>query len=340
MQINRMRKGGQRVSDNPFDGLVRSRPRRRRRIDPSMGSPPRRPVERPDPVGQEYMLLEDLRLHALPYGSGADDGFTVDVTSANAQAPELILNALPVHTYRHWRLTEALRDYMQTALWYLVQGDFVMETAFYHSPEDEAAKPVAFQLDVLQPELIARRFGGRSYWTPTDSDDGTAWTQERLSPNDLVVVSLPRQLRRDLERALRAIRATDQDLEVMERFTYGKFANDSGFDFKTYQRLSHDIVLRATRSIGWAGRGLLTEGLLDPMKVWRAIQFARFQVRLRNAALQGLRTAIDRAGETIGFEASIQLSGVLTEADLDQLEQDLRAGSRPIAEMFLPKVPT
>lgn len=327
------------MSDNPFDGLVRSRPRRKLRVDSSNGTPPRRPVERPDPVGQEYMLLQDLRLHALPYGNGADDGFTVEVTSTNALAPELILNALPVHAYRHWRLTDALRDYVQTALWHLVLGDFVMETAFYHAPEDEAAKPVAFQLDVLRPELIARRFGRRSYWTPITSDDGTAWTKERLNPNDLVVVSLPRQLRRDLERALPAIRATDQDIRVMEKFTYGKFANDSGFDFKTYQRRTHDVVLRATRSIGWAGRGLLTEGFLDPMKVWRAIQFARFQIRLRNASLQGLQTAIDRAGETLGFEATIRLSGVLTDADLDQLEQDLRAGSRPIAEMFLPKVP-
>jgi hypothetical protein len=173
----------------------------------------------------------------------------------------------------------------------------------------------------------------------TEGEVGVRWSSEPLDPDCLVAIRLPRSLRRDLARALRAIRASDQDLRVTSEFVTGEHGSDSGFDFGTYQRISHDIVLRATRATGWAGRGLLTEGLLDPEKAWRALQFARLVVSLREIALKGLQEAINRAGGEIGFTAELVLSRVLTSDDLARMENDLRAGTRPIADMFVPSLP-
>lgn len=329
------------MTDDPFEGLVGTRTHRHRYVDRSTGSPVPRSIERPEPGGNVYMLLEDLRLHALPYGHGTDDGFVVAVEPPNEAISALILHALPVRGYRHWQLEAAFRDYMESALWFLAQGDMYLEIEYFRSAENPNGPPVAFRFDFLFPELVRRRFSKYRYFIPTrvDEEDDVRWSSEPLDPKCVVAVSLPRRLRRELDRTLQVIRAADQDLRVMSDFTTGRNGSHSGFDFSTYQRLSRDIVLRASRATGWAGRGLFTDGMLDPEKVWRGLQFARFGIELRNIALRGLQEAINRAGMETGFQAELKLSKVLTVEDVDQLEADLFAGTRPIGEMFVPKIP-
>jgi hypothetical protein len=287
------------------------------------------------------MFLEDLRLYALPYGGGLDEGFDIQVHAADAKVLALIENALPADGYRHRRLDDCFRDYLESALWFLAQGDLYLEIEYFREPDDDGGRPVAFRVEFLHPELVTTRFGRYRYRIPIATEGGAEvrWSSEPLDRDCLVAVSLPRSLRRDVVRALRAIRASDQDLRVTSEFVTGEHGRDSGFDFSTYQRISHDIVLRATRATGWAGRGLLTEGLLDPAKVWRALQFARLVVRLREIALEGLQEAINRAGEKMGFNAELVLSRVLTLSDLARMENDLQAGTRPIADMFVPSLP-
>ena len=328
------------MSDYPFEGLVGSREHRRQYVDQVTGSPVPRAVERPRPSGNEYMFLEDLRLHALPYGRGADEGFDIQVHPADAKVLGLIENALPAHGYRHRRLDDCFRDYLGSALWYLAQGDLYLELEYFREPGGES-RPVAFRVEFLHPELVTKRFGRYRYRIPiaTEGDLEVRWSSESLDRDCLVAMSLPRSLQRDVVRALRVIRASDQDLRVTSEFVTGEHGRDSGFDLSAYQRISHDIVLRATRATGWDGRGLLTEGLLDPAKVWRALQFARLVVKLREVALKGLQEAINRAGEKMGFNAELVLSGVLTLDDLARMENDLQAGTRPIADMFVPSPP-
>lgn len=330
------------MNEDPFKGLIGSRQHRHRYVNRATGSPVPRAVKRPEPGGKEYMFLEDLRLHALPYGRGLDDGFNIDVEPSNERALNLVRNALPVRSYRRWRLDESFRDYTQSALWFLAQGDLYLEIEYFWTPDDQAGRPVAFSIDVLHPELVTRRFGKYQYLIPlhAEVEENKQWSREPLDSDCLVVVSVPRRLRRELNHALRVIRAADQDLRVMSDFTTGVHGSNSGFSFSSYQRMSHDIALRASKATGWTGRGLLTEGLLDPEKVWRAIQFSRLVVTLREVALQGLQDAIDRAGAEIGFSAELKLSRVLTLGDLDRMESDLAAGTRPIGDMFVPKAST
>lgn len=329
------------MTEYPFEGLVGSRQHRHRYIDPGTGSPVPRGVGRPEPGGNEYMFLEDLRMHLLPYGRGSDEGFDIEVRPADTTVLALIENAVPADGYGYRRLDDCFRDYLESAVWFLAQGDLYLEIEYFREPDGDGSRPVAFRVEFLHPELVTRRFGRYRYRIPIDTkgEPDVRWSSEPLDRDCLVAVRLPRSLRRDLVRALRAIRASDQDLRVTSQFVTGEHGSNSGFEFSTYQRISHDIVLRATRATGWAGRGLLAEGLLDPEKAWRALQFARLVVRLREIALEGLQEAINRAGEKIGFNAELALSRVLTLDDLARMENDLQAGTRPIAEMFVPRTP-
>lgn len=329
------------MSKDPFEGLIGSQHHRSRYSDPVTGSRLPRTVARPKPEGKEYMFLEDIRMRALPYGRGSDDGFNIDIHPSNEKIMNLVRAAIPGRNYRHWRLDNSFRDYTQSALPALARGNLYLEIEYFRDPGDQAGRPVAFRIDLLRPELVAKRYGNYRYLVPTQAEieENKRWSSEPLDPKCLVVVSLPKQLRRELDRTLRVIRATDQEFSVLLDFTNGVHGNNSGFNFDAYQRISHDIVLRASKSIGWAGRGTYTEDLLDPEKAWRAIQFARLVVRLRKIAMQGLQDAIDRAGGEIGFSAELKLSKVVTLDHLDRLERDLEDGTRPIGEIFAPKAP-
>lgn len=295
--------------------------------------------ELPDPTGKLHMFLQDLRTRALPYGSGPSDGFKVRIVPENGDVARLVTNALPVRAYPHSQLARAFRDYVETALWHLAFGSLYLKLVYYRPADQPNARPVAFRIAVLEPERVHKRLGRYYYWMPTvrPSDDVAEWTRVPLPARGLVVVSSPRHLRRSIDKAVRVIEATNQDLKVMSDFTMGPFAGKSAFDVGTYTQAIADVVLRETREVGWGGRGLLTEGMLDPFKAWREIQFARFNAKLRDLAVRGLQDAIDRAGAVIGFDAVLQLTGVVTDADLDRLEHDLSTGDRPMSEIFVPK---
>ena len=43
---------------------------------------------------------------------------------------------------------------------------------------------------------------------------------------------------------------------------------------------------------------------------------------------------LDRAGDVFGFEARLQLTGLVTTIDIDQAEADLESGSRPLIDIL------
>lgn len=326
--------------EEPFEDLIGDRSHR------FVGDPhsvPNRPHWLMDPrdrSGNQYMFLDDLRSHSLPYGRGLDEGFEFRLDTNDDRVAKMIANALPATAYRHNDLSDAFRDYIEMALTILSRGRLYLEIEYFRESDEPNSRPVAFRLEPLSPELIQTRFGRTFYWQPPSNQTvgSEHWSRELLDPARLITVALPRHLRRTMDRALKLIQIADQDLDVMQRFTLEEQERGSGFDLQEYQRRSRDIVLRETREIGWSGRGLLVEGLLDPMKAWRAIHFAHLVARLRDIAQNGLQAAITRAGHEIGFEATMSLSGVVTQTDLDRLQEELESGARPMAELLNPSV--
>ena len=326
------------VSDDPFDGLIGAYADR-----PTMDTfstwENTGVLPKSDPGMNVRMLMDDIGVQALPYGPGASDGFTVSIGEDDGAVAALIRNAIPAHVYHSGQGWNGLRDYVQSAVHRLLQGHLFIEIEYFRPSDTPEVKPVAFRMEILQPELIRRRFGRYALLVPERS---TSTEEPRRSAvliraENLVVARLPRALRRDLKRMLELLRMADNDLDVMSDFTMGRHGPDTGFDIAEHQRGTQDIVLKGTRRIGWTGRGVLTNDLLDPEKAWRAIQFTRFVVELRNIALSALQEAVDRAGTEIGFAAQLEVSGVLQPLDLDRLEAALTEGTLPMSELLYPR---
>ena len=72
----------------------------------------------------------------------------------------------------------------------------------------------------------------------------------------------------------------------------------------------------------------------NPYIIWRHLQFHRLKISIRKAGLAGLNQMLDRAGDVFGFEARLQLTGLVTTIDIDQAEADLESGSRPLIDIL------
>ncbi|MFC4628012.1 hypothetical protein ACFO6V_07200 [Promicromonospora alba] len=326
------------LSEDPFDGLIGEYADR-----PTMNTfsawEDTRVLRKSDPGMNVRMLMDDIGMQALPYGPGASRGFSVSIGEDEEAVAVLIRNAIPAHVYHSGHGWDGLRDYVQSAVHRLLQGHLFLEIEYFRPSDTPEAKPVAFRIEILQPELIRHRFGRYALLVPerSTSTEEPHRSAVPIKAENLVVARLPRALRRDLKRMLELLRMADNDLDVMSDFTMGRHGLDTGFDFAEHQRGTQDIVLKGTRRIGWTGRGVLTDDLLDPERAWRAIQFARFVVELRNIALSALQETVDRAGAEIGFTAQLEVSGVLQPPDLDRLEAALTEGTLPMAELRYPR---
>jgi len=108
----------------------------------------------------------------------------------------------------------------------------------------------------------------------------------------------------------------------------------SPFNLARFKSQMAQEFLRGTRSVGWAGRGVFDEQMLDPYIVWTHLQFQCLKISIRDAGLAGLNQMLDRAGDVLGFEARLQLTGLVTTIDIDQVEADLESGSGPLIDIL------
>lgn len=283
-------------------------------------------------------FLEDVA-KSLPYGLGSQEGFQLSLEPENRSVQELVLNALPAHTYGHTRLTEAFRQFLVYTVFDVVRGHLYLEVEYFYKDGGDKGKPVAFKVHVLPRGSVFKRFGKYRLVDGIGSevpDEAGHVRKAVLDPKNLVVVSLPSPWARRALRTMSLLSDVSSQMSVATDFLTGEYGHNSGFDYNAHRDLVNDLVLKRTRDIGWAGRDTFLEGMLDPEKAWRAIQFARFQIVVRDTVLAGLQEAVDRAGRAIGYTAKFELQGTLDSANLDEFEADLQSGKRGIYELIHP----
>lgn len=287
-----------------------------------------------------HWFLEDVA-KSLPYGRGFDEGFQLALTPKSPAIEELVLNAMPAQFYGPTGLADAFRRFLLPATFDLLRGKLYLEIEYFHKGSVHDGKPVAFRIHILPLDSVSKRFGKYRQAVeikPDVADKSGSWVREPLDAKRLVVVRLPSPWAGHASRTLALLSEVSSQTSVATDFITGEHGANSGFDYTAYGELMNDLVLKRTKAIGWAGRNTFLDGMLDPEKAWRAIQFARFQIVARDAVLNGLQEAVDRAGLAIGFTAKLVLSGVLDSSDLDRFETELQSGTRRILELIHPEL--
>lgn len=324
-------------SDGPFEGLTSALEPNRSLVRGVSSTRHKGDGARTSRSMYENWFLEDTA-RSLPYGRGIDEGFRLTSDSTNQSHEKLILNALPTALYGHERLADGFRDFLQSCTFNLLQGNLYLYIEYFHRGSIYDDPPQSFRIHILPSESVTKIRG--KYRQSIEIEDDRSVICRRVIPLQtkcLVTAKLSSQLAKTVKRTIDLLREISEHSSVATDFVVGEHGQDTGFEVRVHQQLLNDLVLRETRDIGWTGRGTFADGLLDPEKAWRAIQFTRFQLVVRDIVLSALQKAVDRSGSVIGFESKLMLSGVLTHVDLDRFEADLRQGSRPILDLMYPK---
>ncbi len=113
----------------------------------------------------------------------------------------------------------------------------------------------------------------------------------------------------------------------MEQSTRG----GTPYSFSEHQRERGELFATVTEPVGWNVRELFQDNHLAPYDVWRQLRFLEFKVRIRDLIIERLDTTLSEVGDHLGFQATIELSGLLTLQDVGGATTDLRNGHRGMA---------
>ncbi|MGN7187522.1 hypothetical protein [Microbacterium enclense] len=276
------------------------------------------------------MFVEDLS-HVIPYDSGIYRPFEVDLVPHGEGVERVILDAMPGDYGPPRTLKDGLRAFAERCTWDLLAGAVTIEVELFRDAE---GTPLAFRLHIVPAKMLGRRRGRRIRYVPGSQSPLRHRNLHyvELDPSRLVDIALPRSHKKTLDRALHAFTATDRQQFVPTSFLTGE-TRVPGFRVKAHKEAVNSHVRSETRELGWDGRGAFTDGMLDPYRVWRHLQFARFQVAVRAPIMAGLQEAIHIAGQVIGFEAELEVSGLLTVQELNEAEDHLAKGTRSLTAL-------
>lgn len=280
-----------------------------------------------------YMLLQDVE-HLFPWGRGLDEGFTATIEGDSSSAiSQMIRDAFPSHDGARG-LEDSVRQFFgQTAQQMVGWGAARYEIEFLS--ETRTANPTGFRLAMLRHGSFGRHRGKAVQFVPPSASEnrtrrGLHYVE--LDPEAIATFALPRAQRAEVSQAVAFLVAAS---EAEGSRTDLLVESAKGYSFTTHAASTRELLLEATRPIGWTARGVGRERELDPFLAWRNLRFARFKAQLREQILSEFNRALTFAGARIGFGAQLAIDGTVSVEDFDVALDDLVHGRRPLAELVV-----
>ncbi|MEA2521535.1 MAG: hypothetical protein QOI81_1181 [Actinomycetota bacterium] len=317
--------------EDPFEGLTGDRTASDK-YDDQRDAAFRQLVKRSGgPSGFYASMFADDLGRLVPYDSGLKRPYSVRLAPSDPRVEEIILNSLPEDYGPSRTLEDGLRVFAEHCVNDLFRGRVTVDVEPYRDPQGVAR---AFRVHPIAADFITRYRGRPIRYVPSGLSPPVhgGFHYVEVDPSTLVEIDLERAQRSVLTRALRALAAADrQQFVPTSMLALGDGA--TGFRVKDHQSMVSAWVRAETRELGWDARGLITDGMLDPYRVWRSIQFARFQVGVRDTVLVGFQQVLDVAGRMLGFTVRMEVEGLLAASELDEAETQLKEGTRSLSEL-------
>ena len=281
-----------------------------------------------------FYLHEDLD-RVMPYSMGHPPRFHARVTGPDAlKAHPLIEQAINIEGHRHL-LYDSVRDFASATVRPLIFSGSVTYEIDYLYPLDQEpdSAPTGFRLELIIPGTLDHhgrqpiQYIPAAYGGPRDK---TGMTYVELDPATLVTFQLPPADEARVQKIIKFLRSA-RALDGAEL----ALSQDAGgtYSFSAHQRKRGELIAKATEPIGWNARDLFKNNHLEPYDTWRRLRFMEFTIGLRDLIMDRLNAAVAQAGERIGFQAAIELDGLVTLADIEQAKNDLRSGKRSIGDL-------
>lgn len=277
-----------------------------------------------------YMLVQDLRVGVIPYSYKKEP--QVHIVPHSAEMEQLVCRALPSHTGFKNDLGQSVCNFIRDAVHKLVfYGTIHYEIVYYYDNE-ESHNIVGFQLRSLPPNSVKCLFGVYYQILPNEILNRLIPLLKRIVRIDrsrLFSIKLP-----TVFRGPQRYRSFLRRMANLTSSTFTKMAIDEMspqvtrryFDFSVYQVSQDKWIAKATRHLGWTGRGLFMKRSSEYYKLARHILFLKTLAKLREHMLLNLNSVLKRIGETMDFKTAVRMDGLPSPAFYDEKMADLKDG--------------
>lgn len=285
-----------------------------------------------------YLLYQDLE-SVVPYNLGEGTSAVTVVGRDCIRAGPLIASALTERRSRS-SISEAVRSFICTAARHLVLAGPTTYEIDYRFPKGSTptAAPFAFRLELVTPGTLSYRGTTPIQYVPDavgGQRDRNGLTYVELDAATLVTFSLDHQMEASVRRMVTFLRCANLQQGADAALVEQSMREATPYDFSAHQREKGELFASVTAPVGWNVRDLFKEDHLEPYNVWRQLRFLEFKVRVRDRVMMQLNTTVRDVGEQLGFEATIELSGLPTIADVEAAKDDLRTGRRGLGDLSL-----
>lgn len=278
-----------------------------------------------------YLLHQDLDF-IIPYDLGRGDGPTARIVGPDIdRAWPLIEDAISERDTTR-SLSDALRHFVSSTAQYLViAGPVTYEIDYLRPAGDPPDRPTSFRLELVLPGTLGKRQDRPIQYVPAafgGPQDETGLHYVELDPATLVTFELDQDLEGPARKMVAFLRAANLQQGAEAALMEQSITGTSPYNFSQHQLERSELFAKVTQPIGWNVRGLFKDGHLESYDVWRQLRFLEFKVRLRNSIMDRLNATITKVGGRLGFEASIELTGLPTLEDVETAKEDFRLGRR------------
>ena len=108
--------------------------------------------------------------------------------------------------------------------------------------------------------------------------------------------------------------------------------------FASGHRSYEETLARATRELGWNGRGIFQDRIADFHWAVRELRWRHFCIDLRDEVLSRLKDAFTRSGALLGAHPRLVVEGLPTPAKIHEAQNRLKAGGTrfdTLLELFI-----
>jgi hypothetical protein len=283
------------------------------------------------------MFLEDLRVSFMPIGGVARRRkFSVTLAPEDRELEGILIAGLVPHRHEH-SLAGAVSKLFSLA----ASEVCAVDRAIYEIvllEDDSAKRVVGFELAYIDPANIKSMRGRVSQQIPRKiADEQNCAENISFEQSELLIFEPPSAMRASIITARRV-------LSRISELSLSPFVNEAvrtkvPYDYKVHRAALEIAFARAMKDIGWTARGLFQDGKLSYYTAYMHLIFERFKLRLRHAFLAQLNKALSSVGQLMNFSATIEITGLPTNEEIDAALADLKSGRTAFTAVMEPFLP-
>jgi len=273
-----------------------------------------------------HMLVEDVSSGIMPFrGTKIWETFKVVISPNSSDIENLVILALGEQYHRR-ALEEVVCDFCRECSQLLMSyGEAIYEISYLIDDED---KKVGFDLNYINPRTLRRRIGKIFQYVPREiAEERQVSEFIELSPNDILIFQAPKYIRNDFPNILSSLKYLDKhQFTGIDVRKFMPESQHSNYDFKLHRYYLQLALAHSFKKIGWNVRQLFEDDMLEYYILHRRLLFEKFKIELRQSILATLNIGLGRAGKQMGFQAIIQIEGLPSLNDVDEMRNKLESG--------------